>query len=178
MSIDWYRNKLGALPHQPVAPRAVPKFQIGPDGRVAVVGEPLPQETAPSPWQNAPAGAGLPSQVAAPLGQTHATEAVRYWKGTAGAQMTSGGCPSCGSPNYFPTIQAASETGGESGKLSMGHCMACGYRNSAGRSYTATPTMQPRTSLRGIHSDEIPTLEARSPHMPKFAGFQVFAKVS
>ena len=186
MSIDWYRQRFGAPARSPqrAVPQAPPKFVIGGDGRAYRLADDT--EAQPEqPWQQQPPqagpGAGVPSQIAAPIGQIHVGEAVGYWKGTADAQKGAGGCPRCGSPNYFSEMQAGLQDGvaGESGKLSMGHCFQCGYRSTTGRSHAAVPSEQMRGSLRGIKNDgKIPIEQSRQPHTPEFNGFGIVARVS
>lgn len=144
-NVDWYRNKLGRTPRSLAEPRAVPRFS--PDGAAP----------GPPPWQAPPQAPDVP------IGQLHAGDAVRYWKGTAAAQTRNDGrCPHCGSGNYFATLRAGTMDGhaGESGKESQGHCFDCSYRNGRG------PTLQPNSSMRAIRGGEaVPTQLARSPNV-------------
>lgn len=197
MSIDWYRQRLGrpapsARPH-PVAPQPAPKFVIGPDGRAYPLAG--PEEQPPDPgyqpqlgYQQPGVPSGVPSQVGVPIGQIKAGEAINYWKGTAAAQKSASGCPSCGSPAYFAEYRAGLQDGmgGESGKLSLGQCPNCGYGNTnvaplrtdangfaiQGRlDRPPVPTQQPK-SLRGIKQGQIPIEAARQPYTPEFQGLQ------
>lgn len=166
MSNSWYQRHVGT--RGPVTP-AVPdptRFIIGPDGRAyAIAPESAPPE-AISPSQQYPAQPWnqgvLPGQ--APLGQSRASDALLYWKGRDGARADSGRCPNCGSTNYFPTMRAESDTGGESGKISAGHCAGCGFRDIQGRQDGLRgPTLQVSTrGIRPLGAGEIPIEQARS----------------
>lgn len=113
-NLSWYQKQLGvSTPQAPVAPRAVPQFLPGPDGRVYRVS---PVEDQPLQFQ--PQYGQGPS-MEAPIGQIHLTDAVRMWKGSRGAQVDSSRCPECNSANYFDKIPGNSKA--------AGRCYDCGY---------------------------------------------------
>lgn len=158
MSHDWYKRNVVPQSPRNLAAIEATRFVIGPDGRAyPVASDDLPPAQNPQvqqypvatqPWNRTQ----MPGE--APLGQVHVSEGLNYWRGSREANAAdSGRCPGCGSANYFPTLRAQSDSGGESGKLSLGHCADCSYR-SDGR---GAPSMQMRGTMRGISSaGEIP----------------------
>lgn len=149
-NLDWYRQRgLGKPPlAAPVVPVFVPRLpQTNPEAET--------------------------SYLQVPIGQQSITSSLPYWRGSrdAAAQET-GNCPSCGSSNYFGSIESESSAGGRGGKA-RGHCMACSYREGG-----VGPTMQSRAPLRGLNGS-VPTRQARQARQDsRSGGLFVVAHVS
>lgn len=146
-NLSWYQKHLGVpTPQAPAAPQAVPQFLPGPNGQVYRVVPEAPQQQ-PQPYGQGP-------QLEAPIGQIHASDAARLWKGTYAAQTAAGRCPHCNSGNWFAKLQNR-----------PGHCFDCGYRDTSYPSegpMVSGPVQDDGNGLIRVGGEKIPVVQARS----------------
>ena len=93
---DWFARKLGQEPattHVPLEQRSTPPNV-------------WPGSTPPRPAYTQPTYSGPPTDE---NGQVTAGDAIAHWQGGDGVRASTrmGGCPGCGSGNYFPMGNAA-----------------------------------------------------------------------
>lgn len=98
-----------------------------------------------------------------PTNQTTSRDAIRQWRGQAGAQRLVGPCPNCGSPDGYVSSMPRVDEGAivnsklaEPGKVA-GQCFYCGYR--AGGRGMPSPAMTATVS-GGVRNARGPMLDA------------------
>lgn len=151
-SADWYARKLGRAPSQPqggpvIGPRPAPRQPpvFVPQGGRAVPVEQQPQTVSPQ-------GVHIPVDE---QGQVHAGDAWQVWQGKDGVKEMKelGGCPECGSPNYFARAQGVLR-----GPPPAPHCYDCGY-----------PLVQAGSGMGDLANAK----STGTAHAPQAAGYQI-----